>query len=106
MTLFSRSITTQRGTTYEMANILPLTCTLENARLHLGYRTAEYNGVVLRGHECHYSSLLNSDALPAVSQLYNVRGIKVNTPLYRYKNLIAGYTHWYWGETDILKVWE
>lgn len=106
MTLFSRSITTQRGTTYEMANILPLTCTLENARLQLGYRTAEYNGVVLRGHECHYSSLLNSDALPAVSQLYNVRGIKVNTPLYRYKNLIAGYTHWYWGETDILKVWE
>lgn len=106
ITFLSRSITTQRGTTYEMANILPLTCTLENARLYAGYRTTEYNGTSLRGHECHYSALSNPDVLPAVSQLYNVRGNKVGTPLYRYKNVIAGYTHWYWGETDILKLWE
>lgn len=106
ITLLSRSITTQRGTTYEMANILPLTCTLENARLYAGYRTTEYNGTSLRGHEYHYSALSTPDVLPAVSQLYNVRGNKVGTPLYRYKNVIAGYTHWYWGETDILKLWE
>lgn len=106
ITFLSRSITTQRGTTYEMANILPLTCTLENARLYAGYRTTEYNGTSLRGHECHYSALSNPDVLPAVSQLYNVRGNKVGTPLYRYKNVIAGHTHWYWGETDILKLWE
>jgi cobyrinic acid a,c-diamide synthase len=27
-------------------------------------------------------------------------------PLYRYKNVVASYTHWYWGDKDILKIWQ
>ena len=44
--------------------------------------------------------------LPSVAKQFTVRGMEVNTPLYRYKNVIAGYTHLYWGEADILKLWE
>lgn len=107
MMFLTRSLTTrQGGTAYAMTGILPLECTMVGARLHLGYRRVEYNGMALRGHEFHYSNVVLPDALPSVAKQFNAKGGEVNTPLYRYKNVIAGYTHLYWGETDILKLWE
>ncbi len=107
MMLLASSLTARRGgTAYAMAGILPLDCTMENARLHLGYRRMVYRGMELRGHEFHYSGVVNPGALPSVAQQFSARGAEVSTPLYRYKNVIAGYTHLYWGETDILKLWE
>ena len=76
---------------------------MEGMRLHLGYRRMVYKGKELRGHEFHYSSTIGST--PSVAQQYNVRGEAVETPLYRYKNLLAGYTHLYWGEHDDLWTW-
>ena len=64
-----------------------------------------YNGIELRGHEYHYSALVSSEALPVAAQMFTPRGAEVSTPFFRYKNVIAGYVHWYWGETDILKLW-
>lgn len=69
----------------EMCGIFPLSATMENARLHLGYR--ELNG--MKGHEFHYSDINGSPEM-----------------IYRYKNVIAGYTHWYWGETGFKTLWE
>lgn len=106
MMLLARSLTTQKGTVYEMAGALPLACTMEDAHLHLGYRCTEYRGMVLKGHEFHYSSVVSPESLPSVAALYNAKGNKVATPLYRYKNVVAGYTHWYWGETDLFRLWE
>ncbi len=107
MMFLTRSLTArQGGTAYGMAGVLPLDCTMVGARLHLGYRRVEYNGMELRGHEFHYSNLVAPDALSSVARQFNAKGVEVNTPLYRYKNVIAGYTHLYWGETDILKLWE
>ena len=42
----------------------------------------------------------------SVARQYNVRDEKVDTPVYRYKDLIAGYTHLYWGENDVMNLWE
>ena len=42
----------------------------------------------------------------SVAKQFTARVMEVSTPLYRYKNVIAGYTHLYWGEMDILKLWE
>lgn len=106
MAYLSRELITARGTSYEMTGILPVTCTMANARLHQGYRYIEYNGNILHGHEFHYSNIMNSDNLSPFLPQYNSKGNKTETPLYRYKNLIAGYTHWYWGETDLMKLWE
>ncbi|MBO4768803.1 MAG: cobyrinate a,c-diamide synthase [Bacteroidales bacterium] len=90
-----------------MCGVLPFTATMEGARLHLGYRRVEMpSGAEWRGHEFHYSHLVAPDALPSVARQFNAKGEEVPTPLYRYKNVIAGYTHLYWGETDILKLWE
>lgn len=107
MMFLTRSLTArQGGTAYGMAGVLPLDCTMVGARLHLGYRRLTYNGIELRGHEFHYSNVVAPDALPSVAKQFNVKGMEVSTPLYRYKNVIAGYTHLYWGETDILKLWQ
>lgn len=106
MAYLSRELITARGTSYEMTGILPVTCTMANARLHQGYRYIEYNGNILHGHEFHYSNIMNSDNLSPFLPQYNSKGNKTETPLYRYKNLITGYTHWYWGETDLMKLWE
>ena len=99
MMFLTRSLTVrQGGTAYAMTGILPLDCTMVGARLHLGYRRIEYKGMELRGHEFHYSNVVAPDAMPSVAKQFTARGMEVSTPLYRYKNVIAGYTHLYWGK--------
>jgi cobyrinic acid a,c-diamide synthase len=91
-----------------MVGVLPFTIATGKSkrRLTLGYRQFEYNGQLLRGHEFHYTQF-NDDQLPipSVAQVYNAMGNPVDTPVFRYKNVIASYTHLYLGETDILKLW-
>lgn len=88
-----------------MCSVLPLETTMDGARLNLGYRTVRLAGSKeFRGHEFHYSHIVNPEALPSVAQQYDAHGKEVDTPLYRYKNTIAGYTHLYWGETDIMEL--
>lgn len=90
-----------------MCGVLPLTTSMENARLHLGYRIIETGGLELRGHEFHYSEVTDdSRAKKLVARQINSRGKEVDTPIYRYKNVIAGYTHLYWPEKDILKLFD
>ena len=80
---------------------------MEGKRLHIGYRQFEYAGKQVRGHEFHYSKVVEPEEetarqiLQSAAQLYTARGAETNTPLYRYKNLIAGYTHLYWGNMNI-----
>ncbi len=89
-----------------LCDVLPMSCTMENSRLHLGYREAELpGGLRMRGHEFHYSRLRNPDALRSIGVQKDARGNKVDTPIYRVGNVIAGYTHLYWGEKEILQFW-
>lgn len=107
MIFLSHSLTVKNGgTAYAMANVLPFDCTTVNTRLTTGYRRMSRQGTEWKGHEFHYSALTNTDALPVDTQVYTPNGTEISTPLYRYKNVIAGFAHWYWGETDILKWWE
>lgn len=84
-----------------LCNVLPLQATMQNARLHLGYRSMKWNGKEIRGHEFHYSDVIPQE-MPDTIQVEHLqlsaKGTPVSTPLYRYKNVIAGYTHWYWAE--------
>lgn len=84
-----------------LCNILPLQATMQNAHLHLGYRTMQWKGKEIRGHEFHYSEVIEQELPASITVLHlqsSAKGTPVTTPLYRYKNVIAGYTHWYWGE--------
>lgn len=91
-----------------MAGVLPISITNEKKerRLALGYRQFGYNRQKFRGHEFHYTQISpDSIHVPSVAQVYNAKGEAVTTPIYRYKNVIASYTHLYLGETDILTLW-
>ncbi len=85
----------------KMCGVLPFKATMANARLHLGYRQMEWrNGMTLRGHEFHYSDVADMPCndIKKVCCQYSAKGTKTGTAIYQYKNVIAGYTHWYWAE--------
>jgi len=75
----------------EMCNVFPYSVTMKNARLHLGYR--EMND--MKGHEFHYSDIIGQP-----------QGIAPTKMVKKYKNVIAGYTHWYWAEKGFETLWK
>lgn len=92
-------ITGTDGLAYPMVGLLPQMATMELMKLRLGYRTLYYNNQVLKGHEFHYSRIIPGEALlPSVVEAYTAKGVRTDTPLYRYKNVLAGYTHLYWAD--------
>lgn len=105
------------GKVYDMVGVLHQRATMENMKLRLGYRTLRIGDQVWKGHEFHYSSIENAaleqnsfslqDCRPlfSMAKVTDAKGKPIDTLLYRYKNLIAGYTHLYWGEMDIMKLW-
>ena len=98
----------------EMVGVLPFSITNERRRrkLTLGYRQFDYNGWRLKGHEFHYTQFAVPETdgkeggacslPPSIAQVYNAKGGKVTTPVFRYKNLIASYMHLCWGEVDVM----
>jgi len=89
-----------------MCNVFPFGATMQGAHLHLGYRQMTINGTTIRGHEFHYSDIVVPTKMPdeiiVEQNQFSARGTKVPTAIYRYKNVIAGYTHWYWAEAPFL----
>ena len=106
MMYLCRSITGMDGVSYPMAGVLGQEATMQNMKLKLGYRNFTYNRLNLHGHEFHYSHIIpEENPLLSVAEQFTAKGVKTDTPLYRYKNVIAGYTHLYWGEMTILDLW-
>ena len=89
----------KNGYVYPMAGVLHQSATMENMKLRLGYRTLLYNETRLKGHEFHYSRLVEQqNPLPSCAVAYTAKGVETDTPLYHYKNVWAGYTHLYWAD--------
>ena len=97
-----------------MCGVFPFSATMMDAKLHLGYRQlcntklSTLNSQLAKGHEFHYSSVIEPDTLPEgirkeKCQL-SAKGQPVDTALYHYKNVLAGYTHWYWAETGFAEI--
>lgn len=81
MMYLCRNIIDEDGKKYPMVGALQKEATMVGARLHIGYRKARgWNG-----HEFHYSEVVG-DTESEIS------------PIYTYKNTVAGYMHYYWGE--------
>ena len=99
-----------------MCGVFPFSATMMDARLHLGYRQlcntklSTLNPKLTKGHEFHYSSVIESDTLPEGIRKeqfqLSAKGQPVDTALYHYKNVLAGYTHWYWAETGFAEIME
>ncbi|WP_407951547.1 cobyric acid synthase [Phocaeicola oris] len=87
---------------FDMVGALPYTVTArkENRKLSLGYRMLHYNNHAFRGHEFHYTQFLGEVPTSNI-QVYNAMGKKVSTPFFKENNILAGYTHLYWGSDGI-----
>ena len=88
-----------------MAGVLPCTTSLENSKLTLGYRTAQWNGLTLQGHEFHYSHLTELEQVPSDARVTNAKGAEVPAKVYRQHNTIASYLHLYWAEKPAFIHW-
>lgn len=106
MMYLCRAIKDEAGQAYEMCGVLDNIATMEAMKLTLGYRHFELGGHQWRGHEFHYSRLESAGSDPSITQQYNLRGGAVSTALYRRTNVVAGYTHLYWAESDPLSFFE
>lgn len=106
MMYLCRTIISEDGKAYPMCGLLDNEATMQGMKLTLGYRQVESKGLKLRGHEFHYSRLVHEGKEEVIAQQYGAKGNSVPTAMYRYKNVIAGYTHLYWAEVDILRLWD
>lgn len=96
------SITGNDSKEYPMVGVLKQRATMEQMKLKLGYREVRFEDQVVRGHEFHYSRVLPGDhPLSTIGKVYNAKGIEVDTLIFTYKNVLASYIHFYWGEIGI-----
>ena len=95
MMYLCEKIVTDEGE-YEMCGVLPyaITACKADRKLSLGYRRFELDGREYRGHEFHYTQFLGEKP-QSVTQVYNAKGEAVDTPVFKYKNVLASYTHLY-----------
>lgn len=81
---------------FPMCGVLPYAITARKAdrRLSLGYRQFTLDGREYRGHEFHYTQFLG-ETPRSVAQVCDAKGQPVATPVLKYKNVLASYTHLY-----------
>ena len=92
-----KSIVTDEGE-FPMCGVLPYSITARRTdrRLSLVYRRFILDGKEFRGHEFHYTQFLG-EVPESITQVYDAKGNPVPTPVFRYKNVLASYTHLYGG---------
>ncbi|WP_028907078.1 cobyrinate a,c-diamide synthase [Xylanibacter ruminicola] len=81
---------------YPMCGVLPYSITARKTdrKLSLGYRQFTFDDKTYRGHEFHYTQFIG-DTPESITQVYNAKGEPVPTPIFRYHNVLASYTHLY-----------
>ena len=101
MMYLCQSIVTDEGE-YPMCGVLPyrISARKQDRRLSLGYRRFVMDGREYRGHEFHYTQVLGgtwetSNPEIRLIPVLNAKGEPVPTPVIRYKNVVASYTHVY-----------
>jgi len=104
MMYLGSQIINNEGKGYDMAGVFNYSTSLQDSKLSLGYRTVNYNGETIKGHEFHYSKYSCLDSNTTTAEVLNAKGVEVNSPVFKFKNAVASYIHFYWGEVDVFKV--
>jgi cobyrinic acid a,c-diamide synthase len=98
----------EMGTAYPMCNVLPIDFILPSfSKLNAGYRMLDSSDQNLKGYEFRYTSVCKDDCTNLLfDPVKNMKGTECLMSLYRYKNVVASHTHWYWGDKNILGLWK
>ena len=97
--LVNSVITRSGGTSYQMAGVLPLDITLADARMQTGLRKIDQAECSIRGYESRIFSVLPHDSISPLPVL-NQRSLEADSYVYRYKNVFASLSRFFWGEND------
>lgn len=97
MMYLGKTIVDGEGRSFPVAGFLDLETSMANARLTLGYRRVHYRDRIFSGHEFHYSIARETGALNTIGSAVSARNHAVDLKLYRKKNVVASYMHFYWG---------
>lgn len=98
MMYLGKSIITEKGEEYPMANVFNFSTSMQKKKLQLGYRKVILEKNELWGHEFHYSKIINSTEKNISTKVFTARNKEIKTKLYQYKNVLASYIHLYWAE--------
>jgi len=102
MMYLGKKIILEDGQHIPMCNIFNISTSFENKKLHLGYRKIKLKNIELKGHEFHYSNLIQHQPSPTEIEVKNARNTVIAMPVLRYKNCWASYMHLYLGEEEKL----
>lgn len=89
------------GKTYPMIGAFPFDTSMKDTKLHLGYRNITLNGTTLKGHEFHYSTLIEKGKIPHKGNITNARNTPIKTKIYQKKQTIATYIHLLYGPIHV-----
>ncbi|MBC9908970.1 cobyrinate a,c-diamide synthase [Chitinophaga varians] len=99
MMYLGAAIHDESGQPYEMCDVLPMSTTMQQKKLALGYREVEFDSITLRGHEFHYSTFVDTPALTDMPiRVSNARGEMMATPVFYDDRIFASYLHFYFGD--------
>lgn len=106
MMYLCNNIIDKEGNVFPMCGFLNQDASMVDMKLHLGYRKIMLDKKELKGHEFHYSQIVNNSEIPTLGEIYSARNKKLDTKIFKCNNVIASYIHFYWGETGIQTLWE
>lgn len=106
--VLSRFIDTLDGKRHPMAGVLPFGTRMLPRRKALGYTEVRLRercllgdkDLVLRGHEFHYSEIVEEEAELSLTYAYRIRGRKFGSDRpegYQVGSVLASYVHLHWG---------
>ncbi|MEX6625809.1 cobyrinate a,c-diamide synthase [Tenacibaculum salmonis] len=102
MMYLGKMIISENNTAFKMVGIFDFDATIADKKLHLGYRTSKLNNHIFKGHEFHYSSLINDTEIPINATITNARDGNTTTKIYKKNKVMASYVHHYFGTSEIL----
>ncbi|MGV8829595.1 MAG: cobyrinate a,c-diamide synthase [Breznakibacter sp.] len=100
MMYLGQSIIDQEGSQYTMTGLFDYETSVQQMKLHLGYREIICGTNRFRGHEFHHSRITGMNETPAPYSPTNARGAEVAMPIFRRDNTWASYLHLYLGEKE------
>ncbi|MBO9613478.1 MAG: cobyrinate a,c-diamide synthase [Dyadobacter sp.] len=93
-----KELTDGEGNAFKMVGGLDVSTTIRHSKMTLGYRVMHWDGLEVKGHEFHYSSLKEPFVQAPLAQMANAKGVPVDTQLFRIQNTFATYAHFYWAD--------
>jgi len=102
MMYLGKAIIDKDNKAFEMVNYFNFETSIAHKKLHLGYRTSTINEQTFKGHEFHYSSLVNDNETTIGATVTNARGGETITKIYKKNKVMGSYVHHYFGTVEKL----